>query len=89
MVRQNGYTITSANSINFGRLVPQIAYYFTKLCSAAGAKGHCAALGEAVDFIVPTGNWRYFGGLVCKKMGLPVGTVNLRRAIRTIMLSHF
>ena len=74
MVRQNGYTITSANSINFGRLVPQIAYYFTSYAQLL--EQGAIALGEAVDFIVPTGNFGdILAGWYAKKMGLPVGTL--------------
>ena len=72
MVHENGYTITSANSINFGRLVPQIAYYFTSYAQLL-ERGEIQ-LGEQVDFIVPTGNFGdILAGWYAKKMGLPVG----------------
>ena len=66
-----GYQFSSANSINIGRLVPQIVYYvysYTRML----AKGTIKA-GEKVNFVVPTGN---FGNILAayyaKLMGLPV-----------------
>ena len=67
-----GRVLSSANSINFGRLVPQVVYYFSAyadLC-AAGA----VAAGEPVNFVVPTGNFGdILAGWYAKNMGLPVG----------------
>ena len=72
MVEENGYTITSANSINFGRLVPQIVYYFTSYAELL-RRGEIQ-LGELLDFVVPTGNFGdILAGWYAKKMGLPVG----------------
>ncbi len=69
---EKGYSLSSANSINFGRLAPQIAYYvwaYTQLLQ----RGDIAA-GEKINFVVPTGN---FGNILAayyaKRMGLPVG----------------
>ncbi len=67
-----GYFLSSANSINWGRLVPQIAYYFSAYCDmvTAGQIG----LGQEVDFCVPTGNFGdILAGWYAKRMGLPVG----------------
>lgn len=70
-VREKGYSLSSANSINFGRLAPQIAYYvgaYTQLLSAGEISD-----GEEINFAVPTGN---FGNILAayyaKRMGLPV-----------------
>lgn len=67
-----GYQFSSANSINIGRLVPQIVYYvysYGRLVSDGAIKA-----GEPVNFVVPTGN---FGNILAayyaKNMGLPVG----------------
>lgn len=64
--------LTSANSINYGRLAPQVAYYFSAyadLISAGAIKP-----GDPVHFVVPTGN---FGNILAaayaREMGLPVG----------------
>ncbi len=71
-LKKKGYVLSSANSINFGRLAPQIAYYFSAyldLVSSAQIK-----MGDKVNFAVPTGN---FGNILAayyaKRMGLPVG----------------
>ncbi|MBD5559585.1 MAG: threonine synthase [Clostridia bacterium] len=70
--RSAGWTPSSANSINFGRLVPQIAYYvyaYAKLL-ADGKLGD----GETVNCCVPTGN---FGNILAayyaRRMGIPIG----------------
>ncbi len=64
--------LCSANSINFGRLVPQICYYFS--CYAEMLAEGGIAEGETVDFVVPTGNFGdILAGYYAKKMGLPIG----------------
>ncbi len=67
-----GMRFSSANSINIGRLAPQIAYYFTAyrdLLEAGRIK-----MGDPVNFVVPTGNFGdILAGYFAKKMGLPVG----------------
>ena len=65
-------SLSSANSINIGRLVPQIAYYF-KAYSDLVSCGELA-VGDPVDFTVPTGNFGdILAGYLAKRMGLPVG----------------
>ena len=67
-----GRVLSSANSINFGRLVPQVVYYFSAYADllASGA----IKMGDKVNFCVPTGN---FGDILAAdyagKAGLPVG----------------
>jgi len=67
-----GLFLSSANSINWGRLVPQIAYYVSAYCDLLDAGE--ISLGEKVNFCVPTGN---FGNILAayyaEKMGLPIG----------------
>lgn len=67
-----GYILSSANSINWGRLVPQIAYYFSAYCELLNA-GRVKP-GDPVNVVVPTGN---FGNILAayfaKHCGLPVG----------------
>ncbi|MFH1127355.1 MAG: threonine synthase [archaeon] len=61
-----GINLTSANSINIGRLIPQSIYYFY-------AYSRVARDGEEIVFSVPSGNFGdLMGGLFAKKMGLPV-----------------
>ncbi len=72
LLKERGYLLSSANSINFGRLAPQIAYYFSAYCDLVTSDQ--IKFGDKVDFCVPTGN---FGNILAayyaKKMGLPVG----------------
>ena len=68
---KNGYSLSSANSINWGRLVPQIVYYFSAYADAVKA-GKIEA-GAPVNFVVPTGNFGdILAGYYAKLMGLPV-----------------
>jgi threonine synthase len=66
-----GYRLSSANSINFGRLLPQIVYYFEAYRHlVSGGRIHA---GEAVNFCVPTGNFGdILAGDYARRMGLPV-----------------
>lgn len=67
-----GWFLSSANSINWGRLLPQIVYYFSAYCDYANSGR--VNYGDTVDFVVPTGN---FGNILAcwyaENMGLPVG----------------
>ncbi|MDD3401167.1 MAG: threonine synthase [Eubacteriales bacterium] len=68
---RRGHILSSANSINFGRLLPQIVYYYTsylQLCRQGVIKQ-----GEEINFCVPTGNFGdILAGHYAKQMGLPV-----------------
>lgn len=67
-----GVRLSSANSINIGRLIPQTVYYF-RAYSELVRMGRIE-LGEKVDFAVPTGNFGdILAGYLAMKMGLPVG----------------
>lgn len=66
-----GVSLSSANSINIGRLVPQIVYYFSAYAQLLRAGA--IADGDKVDFIVPTGNFGdIMAGWYALRMGLPV-----------------
>lgn len=71
-VNSRGKVLSSANSINFGRLVPQVVYYFSAYADLL--KDGRIKAGEPVNFVVPTGN---FGNILAayyaRSMGLPVG----------------
>ena len=63
--------LSSANSINFGRLAPQIAYYFSAYLDLWTSEQ--IQMGDAIDFVVPTGNFGdILAGWYAKQMGLPV-----------------
>lgn len=66
------YSLSSANSINIGRLAPQLSYYF--MAYAELVRIGRIELGDKVDFSVPTGNFGdILAGLYAKYLGLPVG----------------
>ncbi|MEL7610100.1 MAG: threonine synthase [Bacillota bacterium] len=63
--------LSSANSINFGRLLPQITYYLFAYANCV--RTGTVKPGEAVNFCVPTGNFgNILAGYYAKRMGLPV-----------------
>ncbi len=70
-LKERNTVLSSANSINFGRLAPQIAYYFSAYLDLVSSEQ--IEMGEEIDFTVPTGN---FGNILAayyaKQMGLPV-----------------
>ena len=67
---QNGMRFSSANSINWGRLAPQIVYYISAYCDLL-KRGE--EIGDGFNVVVPTGN---FGNILAayyaKKMGVPI-----------------
>ncbi len=71
LMREHGLALSSANSINWGRLMPQIVYYMSAYADmvASGA----VAPGDAIDVCVPTGN---FGNILAayyaKRIGTPI-----------------
>ena len=67
-----GVRLSSANSINIGRLAPQVVYYFKAYAELLRA-GRINP-GDRVDYVVPTGNFGdILAGYLAKRMGLPVG----------------
>ena len=68
----HGTVLSSANSINIGRLAPQVVYYFRAYADLVQAGR--IRVGEKVHFVVPTGNFGdILAGYFAKRMGLPVG----------------
>ena len=69
---ERGYLLSSANSINWGRILPQVVYYISAYCDLL--RDGEIRMGDKVNFCVPTGN---FGDILAayyaKRMGLPVG----------------
>lgn len=66
-----GFMFSSANSINIGRLIPQVAYYWYAYCQLI--KDGKIKVGDKINFTVPTGNFgNILAGYFAKKMGLPV-----------------
>ena len=70
-LNDKGYFFSSANSINWGRLAPQIVYYVSAYCDLLNA-GKCK-MGDAFNVCVPTGNFgNIFAAYLAKLMGLPI-----------------
>lgn len=71
-LENHNMALSSANSINWGRLVPQIVYYVSAYADLV--KNNLISCGERVNVVVPTGN---FGNILAayyaKKMGIPIG----------------
>jgi len=71
-LNKRGYFLSSANSINWGRILPQVVYYVSAYCDLMNEGA--IAFGDKVNYCVPTGN---FGNILAcyyaKKMGIPVG----------------
>jgi threonine synthase len=71
-LNDKGYFFSSANSINWGRLAPQIVYYVSAYCDLLNA-GKCK-MGDKFNVCVPTGNFgNIFAAYLAKLMGLPIG----------------
>ncbi|MCX8132269.1 MAG: threonine synthase [Clostridia bacterium] len=71
IMKTKGFKFSSANSINWGRLLPQIVYYFSSYVNLVEKKE--ISLGDKINIVVPTGN---FGNILAAyyamEMGLPV-----------------
>ena len=68
--RRNGVFLSSANSINIGRLLPQIAYYFWSYLSMV--RNGAINMGGKIDFCVPSGNFgNCLAGWMAREMGVP------------------
>lgn len=71
-MHEKGFRFSSANSINIGRLVPQICYYVYAYARLLG-EGRITE-GEAINVVVPTGNFgNILAAFYAKNMGLPIG----------------
>ncbi len=85
---EKGTVLSSANSINFGRLAPQIAYYFSAYLDLVSSEQ--IAMGEEIDFTVPTGN---FGNILAayyaKRMGLPIRRLHCASNKNNVLTQFF
>ena len=71
ILEEHGMMFSSANSINWGRLLPQIVYYISAYCDMVNAG--CVPFGEKINITVPTGNFgNILAGYYAYAMGLPV-----------------
>ncbi len=68
---RDGMMLSSANSINWGRLAPQIAYYISAYCDMV--QSGAVKMGGKINICVPTGNFgNILAAYIAKQMGLPV-----------------
>ncbi|MBE6842439.1 MAG: threonine synthase [Ruminococcus sp.] len=83
-LESNKLMFSSANSINWGRLVPQVVYYISAYASLVS--DNQIALGDKVNVVVPTGN---FGNILAayyaKQMGLPLGKLICASNINNVL----
>ena len=71
---QRGYFLSSANSINWGRVLPQIVYYISAYCDLL--KAGAIANGQPINVCVPTGNFgNILAGYYARQMGVPIQTL--------------
>lgn len=70
-INEKGYRFSSANSINIGRLIPQVVYYVYAYCNLL--KRGKIEDGDNINFVVPTGNFgNILAGFFAQKIGLPI-----------------
>lgn len=87
-LKANGYALSSANSINWGRLLPQIVYYISSYCDLLGAKQINAE--DKINFCVPSGNFgNILAGYYAKRMGLPINKLICASNINNILTDFF
>lgn len=84
----NNIFLTSANSINIARLVPQIVYYFKAYLDLINNREIKDK--QKLDFIVPTGNFGdILAGYIAKEMGLPIGKLVCASNINNVLTDFF
>lgn len=87
-LKEKGYILSSANSINWGRLAPQIVYYFSAYADLV-SQGEIS-LGDKINFAVPSGNFgNILAGFYAKQMGLPVEKLICASNINNVLTDFF
>ena len=87
-MREKGIEMSSANSINWGRLAPQIAYYVSAYCDLV-ASGEIEK-GDKINFAVPTGNFgNILAGYYASRMGIPVNKLVVASNQNNILYDFF
>lgn len=87
-LEKDGFVFSSANSINWGRLCPQIAYYISTYCDllAAGKIEY----GDKINFAVPSGNFgNILAGYYALQMGLPIGKLICASNMNKVLTDFF
>ena len=87
-LNEKGYFLSSANSINWGRLAPQIVYYVSAYCDLIN-QGKLV-FGDEINVCVPTGNFgNIFGAYIAKQMGLPIKALICASNANNILTDFF
>ncbi len=86
--KDNGVILSSANSINIGRLIPQIIYYV--YVYAYSVKNGLLKLGESFNVSVPTGNFGdIFAGYLAKMIGVPIERFTCASNVNNVLTKFF
>ncbi len=88
LLDKKGYSLSSANSINWGRLVPQIAYYVSCYCDLLDSNE--ITMGDKINFAVPTGNFgNILAGYYAMQMGVPINKLLCASNCNNILTDFF
>ena len=86
--KNNGVLLSSANSINIGRLIPQVIYYVYAYLK--GVKSNWLKLGESFNVCVPTGNFGdIFAGYIAKQIGVPIDRLICASNVNKVLTDFF
>ncbi len=87
-LKGKGYAMSSANSINWGRLMPQIVYYVSAYCDMINSEE--ISVGDEINFCVPCGNFGdVLAGYYAKRMGLPVKNLICASNVNNVLTDFF
>ncbi|MDD3171176.1 MAG: threonine synthase [Bacilli bacterium] len=87
-LRLKQFHLSSANSINIGRLIPQVVYYFYSYSKLL--EEEAIEVGEKINFVVPTGNFgNILAAYIAKKMGLPVNKLICASNTNNVLTDFF
>ena len=87
MLASKNMAFSSANSINIGRMLPQVVYYFWAYAQVVAGG---VPAGTPINFVVPTGNFgNILAGFFAKTMGLPIDTLVCATNSNNVMYDYF
>lgn len=87
-IGQKDYRFSSANSINWGRLAPQVVYYISSYLNLV--RREQIKLGDLIQFSIPSGNFgNLLAGWIAKAMGLPVSTFICASNANNVLTTFF
>lgn len=87
-LKERNIALSSANSINWGRLAPQIVYYISAYCDLVDSEE--IEFGQKVNFTVPTGNFGdALAGYYAYRMGLPINKIIIASNANNVLTDFF